>query len=175
MKVLLINGSMNSTGDALTEYMNIFADRRTAKGDDVRQTALAGKNIHACIGCYNCWLKTPGICVFKDDNEEILKSYIRADQVIWLTPLSMGFVTSAVKNSNDRLIPLLHPFLKMNSDRMGHYPRYDSNTRNILLIEQSPEMDAETLSIISEIYNRFALVATTEKEAEVMADETYNL
>lgn len=28
-------------------------------------------NISHCVGCNCCWLKTPGICVIKDDYEQI--------------------------------------------------------------------------------------------------------
>ncbi len=175
MKVLLINGSMSSEADSLQDYLDRFADRRAEKGNEIRKETLAGKTINSCIGCYNCWLKTPGVCCFKDDNTQILKSIVWADQVVWASPLSMGFVTSAVKNANDRMIPLLHPFLRMNGDRMGHYPRYESEFMSILLLEHSPEMNDETFSIIEDMYRRFAHVATTEKDAEVMADETFNL
>ena len=36
-------------------------------------------NIKPCIGCNNCWLKTPGICSLKDGYEELIKGYLRRD------------------------------------------------------------------------------------------------
>ena len=24
------------------------------------------ESIHPCIGCFGCWLKTPGVCIIKD-------------------------------------------------------------------------------------------------------------
>jgi len=87
----------------------------------------------------------------------------------------MGFVSSAIKNANDRMLPTVHPFLKMKVDRMTHYPRYDKAGINILLLEAGPDLDEDTFKIISDIYSRYKLVDTTEKKPEVIADETYRL
>ena len=40
-------------------------------------------NIAHCMGCNQCWLKTPGICAIKDDYESILKKLVKADN-LWL-------------------------------------------------------------------------------------------
>jgi len=62
MKVLVINGSLQPESDTLQDYLDKFADRRRELGDEVKQITMAGKKIHSCIGCYSCWLKTPGFC-----------------------------------------------------------------------------------------------------------------
>ena len=43
----------------------------------------ADMNIAHCMGCNQCWLKTPGICAIKDDYENILKKLVKADN-LWL-------------------------------------------------------------------------------------------
>lgn len=175
MKVLVINGSLHAETDTLQDYLDKFANRRRELGDEVTQIALAGKKIRSCIGCYSCWLQTPGLCCLKDDQEEILKGVVRSDQTIWASPLSMGFVSSAIKNATDRLLPAIHPYLKMNEDRMSHFQRYDKAWINILLLEAGPDLDEDTFKIISDIYSRYKLVDTTEKKPEVVANETYRL
>lgn len=37
-----------------------------------------------CLGCNDCWLKTPGICAIKDDYSELLKDYLAYDTTIFL-------------------------------------------------------------------------------------------
>ncbi len=120
-------------------------------------------------------MKTPGICCLKDDQEEIIRAVVWSDQTIWASPLSMGFVSSVIKNATDRMLPKVHPFLKMKEDRMTHYPRYDKTVQNILLLEACSDLDDSTLRIIEEIYSRYKSVKTTEKNPEVVADETYRL
>lgn len=172
MKVLLINGSTpEDTG--LQTYLDAFAHQRTAMGDIVRQLALADMKFHECIGCYNCWLKTPGLCCFKDDHEEILKGAVWADQVIWASPVRMGFVTARVKKAVDRMLPVVHPFLKMSGDRMTHYLRYEKTAPNGLLLQAGPELNADALAGIKAMYSRFAFVAPTEKTPEEVANETH--
>ncbi len=45
---------------------------------DLRQTSV--KN---CVGCWTCWWKTPGKCIFHD-LEDFYRNYINADKVILL-------------------------------------------------------------------------------------------
>lgn len=175
MKVLLINGCMDSHTDTLQPYLDAFADHRLKMGDEVKQIALAGKTIHPCIGCYSCWLKTPGLCCFKDDQEAILKKAVWADQLFWASPVNMGFVTSAIKNATDRMLPMAHPFIKMNGDRMAHYLRYDKTPKIGLLLQTGPDLDKETIDIIASMHRRYAIILTTEKTPKEAADETYHI
>lgn len=66
-------------------------------------------NIHHCIGCTNCWLKTPGICSIKDDFEVLFSSFVASDTIVLLSDTRKGFVDSRMKNIIDRLLPLALP------------------------------------------------------------------
>lgn len=77
-----------------------------------------------CIGCWNCWMKTPGRCAHSDLNT-FYKEYIAADKVIILTKASRGFVSSRLKTLLDRLIPLYLPYVVVDSGESRHLPRYD--------------------------------------------------
>jgi multimeric flavodoxin WrbA len=46
--------------------------------------------IHHCLGCFNCWVKTPGTCSIHDDEAEVTRRYIASDLVILASPLIMG-------------------------------------------------------------------------------------
>ena len=39
-------------------------------------------NIRPCIGCFGCWLKTPGQCVIKDGYDQMGKLIHEADEVL---------------------------------------------------------------------------------------------
>lgn len=45
---------------------------------------LGEQSINACVGCWNCWLKTPGRCVMKDQMADSYPDYINSDTVILL-------------------------------------------------------------------------------------------
>ena len=38
--------------------------------------------IKHCIGCFGCWVKTPGICVIKDGYGDLGKLYAECDELI---------------------------------------------------------------------------------------------
>ena len=53
---------------------------------------LGEQSINACIGCWNCWLKTPGRCVIKDQMAESYPDYVNSDTVILLMDTAQGFI-----------------------------------------------------------------------------------
>jgi len=84
-------------------------------------------NISPCLGCNCCWLKTPGSCPIKDDNEPILKRMHAADQVWLITDTKFGFVSYKTKNIIDRIMPLVTMYLHFQGNQMRHVMRYDNN------------------------------------------------
>lgn len=84
-----------------------------------------GMHISHCIGCNYCWLKTPGICVIKDDYVQILQKISKADQVWLISDTHFGFVSYQTKNIVDRVMPLITMYLKIKDGQMRHVMRYD--------------------------------------------------
>lgn len=84
-----------------------------------------GMNISHCAGCNYCWLKTPGICVIKDDYAPILQKMSKADQVWLISDTHFGFVSYQTKNILDRVMPLVTMYLKFKDGQMRHVMRYD--------------------------------------------------
>lgn len=82
-----------------------------------------------CMGCNACWLKTPGICVCKDDYEQILKAYLQYDAAIMICDTALGFVRYTAKNIVDRMLPLATMYTHIVDGQMRHVPRYDKQYR----------------------------------------------
>ncbi len=100
--------------------------------------------ISPCIGCNNCWLRTPGVCSIKDDYEEILKAYLQYDTIVLLAGTALGFVSYKAKNVIDRILPLDTMYICVVDDEARHVPRYDKKYRIALLY--AGEADREYLS-----------------------------
>lgn len=83
-----------------------------------------GMKISHCIGCNDCWIKTPGLCCIKDDYEQVLLSILQAERVIFLTDTKLGFVCSQMKHMIDRILPLATMHLYFKNGQMRHYSRY---------------------------------------------------
>ena len=89
----------------------------------------ARMKISPCIGCNDCWLRTPGICALKDDYEQILKSLLKYDTTILISDTSLGFISYKVKNVVDRMLPLGTMYTHIVDGQMRHIPRYEKKYR----------------------------------------------
>lgn len=105
--------------------------KETHKQEKIEVISVDDTHVHDCVGCWNCWVKTPGICVHKDDMTLFYEKIMASDQVIFLFPTNSGFLTGNVKTFIDRLIPLYHPYIDIIHGEMMHVYRY----------EKYPEMD----------------------------------
>lgn len=85
--------------------------------------------MHYCVGCFNCWVKTPGECVFNDISRDINKAYIRNDIAIFLSPVKYGCYTPVIRRTLDRVLPNILPFFKKINGEMHHAPRYKKYPR----------------------------------------------
>lgn len=84
---------------------------------------LSKIQVSHCVGCWSCWWKTPGKCVFKDLNQ-YYHEYITADKVLFFAKVTKGFVTSNLKNLFDRMIPLYLPYTTYKTGESMHVKRY---------------------------------------------------
>ena len=90
-------------------------------------------NIHGCIGCNDCWLKTPGICSIKDDYEQIFIKLLQSDRVLFIAEIKLGFVSYKMKNLLDRILPIATMYIKFDKGQMRHYNRYKKRVDMALL------------------------------------------
>lgn len=135
MKILVLNGSPHKEKSNTIKITNAFVDGiRQAVDADITQVDIYDKNteINHCIGCFNCWTKTPGKCIFNDSVKEILDEYIASDIVIWSFPLYYFGVPSKLKAFLDRNLPLNLPF--MTKEQAGHVSRYDLSNQKTVVI-----------------------------------------
>ena len=118
---------------------------------------LAEMHIKQCIGCWSCWWKTPGVCIHKDDLIPVMQSIVHADLLIFASPIRAGFTSSTLKTLQDRLIPLVHPYLELVQGECHHRKRYPKYPDFALLLQKEETTDQEDIMIITEIYRRLAV------------------
>lgn len=80
--------------------------------------------IQPCIGCFGCWIKTPGICVRHDGFEEMSKRLHDAEEVLVFSKYTYGGFSSFVKNVFDRSIGYILPYLTVIDHETHHKRRY---------------------------------------------------
>lgn len=92
------------------------------------------KNIHACIGCFSCWLKTPGICCISDDYTLMPKYIIENDIFIIISQITYGCYSSYIKNVIERSIGVLLPFMHKVNNETHHPARYKKKMPKLIFI-----------------------------------------
>ena len=163
MKVTILNGDMKQGKSDFSGYLEELTEG-FRKNHSVNIYNLNKMNLHQCIGCWSCWWKTPGRCAINDDAEEIFRSVINSDFVIFASPLIAGFTSSALKKITDRLVVLIHPYIELINGESHHRKRYDKYPDFGLVLEKESDTDNEDLAIISDIYDRFALNLHSKKK-----------
>lgn len=84
-------------------------------------------SIRPCIGCFGCWLKTPGVCVIKDAYQQMGKNIAMCDELIIISKCMYGGYSPFVKNVLDRSISYIHPYFTIKNGEMHHQQRYQKN------------------------------------------------
>lgn len=91
-------------------------------------------NINGCLGCFNCWVKTPGRCIIEDSYTEMPKYILEGGTFVIITKIKYGCYTSYVKNIIDRSIGILLPFFQIVNGELHHLPRYNNSALKFIVI-----------------------------------------
>ncbi|MDU0939449.1 MAG: flavodoxin family protein [Clostridiales bacterium] len=144
MNILVLNGSPKNNNSNTMRLTKAFLEGIGPA--DIRQMELSELRIDPCKGCFVCWNKTPGKCVINDDMQEIIKSQLWADLIIWSFPLYYFNVPGILKNMLDRQLPMALPFMTERADGIGsgsHPSRYDMSGKRHMLISTCGFYSAE--------------------------------
>ena len=123
--VVFDGGPRNKKLSKISFMVDKFIEGVEVAGAEVEYFKLKDYDINDCVGCYTCWTKTPGKCIFEDDMSTLRMKYREADLIVFASPLYIFSVTGILKRFLDRLIPLLKPYMVV--DELGvtmHPDRY---------------------------------------------------
>lgn len=124
MNALLLNGARES--DIFTnEIGKEIINTGEREGWEIESIILRDKKIGSCRGCFNCWVKTPGQCIIKDDSQEIVQKIVNTDLLIYLTPITFGGYSYHLKKVLDRSISIIMPFFRKVEGEVHHKMRYE--------------------------------------------------
>ncbi len=115
MKTLVLN----TLGKDYTEQITALI-----KVKEVEIVDTSDMKIVHCMGCNQCWLKTPGICAIKDDYEEIIKKLVETENMWIVSDTRFGFLDYKGKRLMDRIMPMLNMTVGIRDGWMRHELRY---------------------------------------------------
>lgn len=167
MKVTVFNGSPKGENSATNIIVEEFFKAAKESFDEFENIMLAQKTIKSCIGCFGCWVKTPGKCVINDDMEELLAKFISSDFVVFASPLYFDNVTGIMKNFFDRLIPLVNPHIDVDSNGENVHSKRYTKYPKIIAISNCGFSEQSHFQVISLLYKRMARNMHTKVVAEI--------
>jgi NAD(P)H-dependent FMN reductase len=155
VKALVLNGAVALRGmaravdDALTPHLE-------ARGYAVARHDLTSLEIPDCRGDFGCWTVTPGVCVHNGPHRDVARDLIRSDLAVWLTPVTFGGYSSALKRQLDHCIPLISPRFTTVDGETHHETRYE-RFPSVLAVGLMEHPDAEAGRVFERLVERNVL------------------
>ena len=162
MKITILNG--NPEPSPFDGYLEKLKSTLEDQGNEIIQFDLRKLPLRYCIGCFGCWVKTPGQCVARDASIEIDKAVINSDFTLWAAPLKMGFPATPLKMAIDKHLPLIHPYMEVAHNEAHHLKRYKHYPRVGVLVGKEADTDESDIRILTDIFARTALNFKTRLE-----------
>lgn len=157
MNILILDGGpRDGRGETCRLISESVASGARRRGWTVTAFELDGTAIKPCRGCFACWLRHPGTCAIKDDEEPVLRAMAASDVQVWITPVTFGGYSPALKKALDRAIPNILPFfVKVHGEI--HHPRRYAKRWNLMAFGTLASPDAEAEGIFHNLVQRNAL------------------
>jgi multimeric flavodoxin WrbA len=123
MKTILLDGTPLNDPYGESVHAALLAELHK-RGWEVQTFLLREKNIGNCVGDFFCWVRSPGICNVDDDNRLIAAAIANSDLLVYLTPVTFGGYSSALKRIVDHQIQNILPFFAKVEGEVHHQKRY---------------------------------------------------
>lgn len=157
MKVLVINGSPKKKSDTMHLTTAFLEGLNKDNEYQIKIINLIEKEIHPCLGCYQCWKTNDGKCFQNDDGNSILSDIIESDLIIYSFPLYCYSFPSHLKALIDRLLPLTKMEMKKVGNTVRHSTIHDLSNKHYLVISGCgfPAWDGNFNSLDIQCHNLF--------------------
>lgn len=171
-KILILNGSPRGKRGNTAKLVEAFIEGYLSVNPNVsiNHVELKNFNINGCIGCFNCWKKTPGKCIHQDDMEKLIEIYLESDIIIWATPLYHHGMTSILKKFIERTLPLNLPYIVKNNGIYGHPKRYGVSEKKNIVISNCGFPEYNNFDIIMQTFSKITNGGVNEKILCVMGE-----
>ncbi|MFZ5910358.1 MAG: NAD(P)H-dependent oxidoreductase [Chloroflexota bacterium] len=172
MKAVMLDGSTETdvTGERVRAAL---LTQLQAQGWQVEHLLLREKKIGNCAGDFFCWVRSPGVCNIDDDNREIAAAIVHSDLLVYLTPVTFGGYSSALKKAVDHQVQNILPFFAQVNGETHHAKRY-KNYPNCLTIGwlEAPNPQAEAVFKHLAWRNALNMYAKSAVSGVVLANQT---
>lgn len=166
MRAVILDGSRKGEND-LEKIRAALVDELGSCGYEIDVFELKDLNIAPCKGCFNCWIKTPGICIYRDDAQEVTKKIVQSALFILLSPVTFGGYSSELKKALDRSLSMMLPYFTRINGKTHHKKRYKSYPR-LVVVGSLPAPDPELERIFGDLVSRNSTNAHAPNHAMIV-------
>ncbi len=118
MKILVLNGSPRMQGNTVS-MVEAFRKGAAQAGHTVSVIDVCKKKIAGCLACEYCHTKGKGVCVQKDDMQEVYAELTNTDMLVIASPIYYHGVSGQLKCVIDRLYSALYPKKSMRLSKVA--------------------------------------------------------
>ena len=88
-----------------------------------RYISLSELKLSNCVGCFGCWVKTPGKCVIREQAVKIYPLIAQSKRLLYVSRIYCGSYDVPMKTMLERAIPVQQAFLRLYHDETHHIQR----------------------------------------------------
>jgi multimeric flavodoxin WrbA len=139
-KSIVILDGTPADNEQMASLLAMLCEILQESGAAVTRFTLRDISLAHCIGCFGCWLESPGICIEADAGRGLTEAVLHSDTTILFTPVTFGGYSSALKKCVDRWLPLAMPYFQKYHGEIHHTPRYVRYPRLVGIgVQDSPD------------------------------------
>lgn len=154
-RALVLDGAL-AGGAEVCAVAGCVAEEVERLGLHAQRVTLREVQVAPCLGCFECWTRTPGVCRTRDAGRDLARAFVQARLAVFVTPVTFGGYSSELKKAVDRLICVDLPFFTRVGGEVHHPPRY-AHRPALLVVGVLPERLAAQERIFQELVRRNAV------------------
>ncbi len=108
MNILVLNGSPRMNGNTAA-MVEAFVEGASENSHNITVVSVCQKKIAGCLACEYCHTKGEGICVQKDDMQEIYPILAEAEMIVLASPIYYHSLTGQLQCAINRIYALDKP------------------------------------------------------------------
>lgn len=108
MRILVLNGSPRPKGNT-KKMIDAFKEGAKSRGHQIDVIDVCRKQIRGCMACEHCHTKEKGVCVQKDDMQEVYELLNQAEMLVLASPIYYHGISGQLKCAIDRFYAAAYP------------------------------------------------------------------
>ncbi len=108
MKILVLNGSPRPNGNT-KGMVEAFRQGAVTAGHQVNVLQVCQMKISGCLGCEYCHTKGHGMCIQKDDMQQVYALLKEAEMLVLASPIYYHGISGQLKCAIDRFYAAAYP------------------------------------------------------------------